>query len=824
MEPKTNTLISASAPNAPTEETLSTWLKDHPTFHVVMPKDVPTSKFYGAEKTIQKKVVKPPTMSIERQKQRQKEKANVDKRLKEYQKHPALMTSINDQSISHSFNTNLELKTSPTNISLVKSSITDAAGNKLPHSSESSHLKKTPSHAHLASSEEKLHRSVSSSSLGSSERRKRRPSDDQFSKKRRDSEAKSNVNRITKQLDYADSDFDPAPLRKNVTKGLKDALKTRVENTEGVAINNEELDRLVKNIEDALYKYYNKDVGSKYKSKYRSLVFNIKDPKNNGLFRKIIRKEYSANRIVSMTAEEMASKELKEWRQAELKHDIEKIKSHEMEMAQIGTKLVMKTHKGDMVMEDGKESSMAELKNDEVVLPDEVKLEEIHSSSRTYGIKTWEHGSHSFESQCDVCTAKITLDDFLLAKIDREKKENTKTSGLSEHKRSSKPSSSSSEHRHKKSREDSNRHRKSSSSHRRHSGSSRHKSTDSSQSKDKASKDGVAQDNLNQEGSATNKESHSNYEKKEHLSHDKHSRSGDNLPGDSNASERAMNKQKSDNQSSSHRRDSKSSSSSHKRRHSSSRDKSHSSSSKNRKESVTSEKEKDINRERRSSHSLNCREEKLHSSQNNDTNKEPFSKSNSVKPRSDTSKLKGTVNDGDESMRKEVTEEDVAKAESLIKKITSSTAIIQHIPEYDDGSEAVPNASSDIEQADSSANDSITEIVSSTVTIKTPDTSGLNVATDNNPIVWKGDIHMPDVAKFSVTAKQVSGTTDYLTVDLKDALKIVGRIAPKTVWDYIAQISESPSKEILLVKLEPSTHDETNNYTTFYNYLQQRNR
>ena len=47
MEPKTNTLISASAPNAPTEETLSVWLKDHPTFHVVMPKVVPTSKFYG---------------------------------------------------------------------------------------------------------------------------------------------------------------------------------------------------------------------------------------------------------------------------------------------------------------------------------------------------------------------------------------------------------------------------------------------------------------------------------------------------------------------------------------------------------------------------------------------------------------------------------------------------------------------------------------------------------------------------------------------------------------------------------------------------------
>ena len=47
MEPKTNTLITASAPNAPTLEALAVWLQTHPTFHVVMPTVVPTSKFYG---------------------------------------------------------------------------------------------------------------------------------------------------------------------------------------------------------------------------------------------------------------------------------------------------------------------------------------------------------------------------------------------------------------------------------------------------------------------------------------------------------------------------------------------------------------------------------------------------------------------------------------------------------------------------------------------------------------------------------------------------------------------------------------------------------
>ena len=50
-----------------------------------------------------------------------------------------------------------------------------------------------------------------------------------------------------------------------------------------------------------------------------------------------------------MSPEEMASKELQQWRQAELKHDIEKIKSHELEMISLGSVFVMKTKKGEQV-------------------------------------------------------------------------------------------------------------------------------------------------------------------------------------------------------------------------------------------------------------------------------------------------------------------------------------------------------------------------------------------------------------------------------------------------------------------------------------------
>ena len=83
---------------------------------------------------------------------------------------------------------------------------------------------------------------------------------------------------------------------------------------------------------------------------------------------------------------------------------------------------------------------------------------------------------------------------------------------------------------------------------------------------------------------------------------------------------------------------------------------------------------------------------------------------------------------------------------------------------------------------------------------------------------------MPDVAKFSVTAHQVSGTTDYLTYDLNDKIRIAGRIPPKTVWDYIKEITESANREILLISLLPTSKDEKTSYLAFYNYLKTRDR
>lgn len=88
----------------------------------------------------------------------------------------------------------------------------------------------------------------------------------------------------------------------------------------------------------------------KYKSKYRSLLFNIKDKKNT-LFLKIAQKSISSYDLVRLTPEELASQELAQWRQREAKHEIDMIKKSELELLSQAKTYVVKTHKGEQEIE-----------------------------------------------------------------------------------------------------------------------------------------------------------------------------------------------------------------------------------------------------------------------------------------------------------------------------------------------------------------------------------------------------------------------------------------------------------------------------------------
>lgn len=57
----------------------------------------------------------------------------------------------------------------------------------------------------------------------------------------------------------------------------------------------------------------------RYKARYRQLLFNLKDEKNEVLFRKVVHREIKTSQLVLMSHDQLASEELSKWREEELK-------------------------------------------------------------------------------------------------------------------------------------------------------------------------------------------------------------------------------------------------------------------------------------------------------------------------------------------------------------------------------------------------------------------------------------------------------------------------------------------------------------------------
>jgi len=352
IEPQTNTMLGG--PNAPLESNLESWLLTHPTYHAVLPRIDPSAKFYGSKtssfygnKTKQRPPMKKhhdaPTkvssLKVMAAIQSQDEKAAAAKR-------PTL-TGVSSSSSS----------TKPTTqVSLTKATVSSSTGSgqnqekkaKI-NESLSQFTKVTPPRKHdneksrkpsggPASKSIVVHSSTSSKSY---ERSTSRKDSKDYSKESPSSSHHRRESLSSSSQGYKSSKSESKPIRDGAIKGLTDALTLKLSKNTDVKIEEDKLEDLVKTIEHDLYAFYSRDVGNKYRAKYRSLVFNIKDEKNNGLFRKIINGTIAPKKLVEMSPDDMANKELKEWRHAELKGDIEKIKSHELDLLKLGTKIVV---------------------------------------------------------------------------------------------------------------------------------------------------------------------------------------------------------------------------------------------------------------------------------------------------------------------------------------------------------------------------------------------------------------------------------------------------------------------------------------------------
>ncbi|XP_038152171.1 PHD finger protein 3 [Cyprinodon tularosa] len=199
-------------------------------------------------------------------------------------------------------------------------------------------------------------------------------------------------------------------IRRSVRDSLKEILTQRLKDSD-LSIPEERASEVAKKTEKELFHLY-KDTDHKYKNKYRSLMFNLKDTKNNVLFKRVLKGEISPGNLIRMSPEELASKELAAWRQRENRHTIEMI---EKEQREVERRPITKiTHKGEIEIE-----SQEPMKAPEPVElePFPKVLEEVLESPKTPERKeenikiekdtTSQHKSHLFDLHCKICTGRM---------------------------------------------------------------------------------------------------------------------------------------------------------------------------------------------------------------------------------------------------------------------------------------------------------------------------------------------------------------------------------------------------------------------------------
>ncbi|XP_061409970.1 PHD finger protein 3-like [Lethenteron reissneri] len=147
-------------------------------------------------------------------------------------------------------------------------------------------------------------------------------------------------------------------IRQTVRKAFRDTLLKRFKEMGGQKVNMKDVARLALQIEKELYAFLG-HAESKYKTKYRTLSFNLKDQKNKGLCGQVLAGEVSPHTVVRMSPQQMASQELAEWRARENKHTIELIEREQQQMEK--RPITKTTHKG--LVEIGDATSLVDMQN-----------------------------------------------------------------------------------------------------------------------------------------------------------------------------------------------------------------------------------------------------------------------------------------------------------------------------------------------------------------------------------------------------------------------------------------------------------------------------
>lgn len=228
-------------------------MKTHPTFHVVMPSRPVSAKFYDRKQARGPRLVPP------------------------HREHPEAGVRLRQPSGGAG---GVQEKKSPSKLK-ARPSFMETVKNQPVLSKEEI----------VAETKASLQRAISRDGGKPAGRKERRASETQQGHK---PVVKRQRSHAVKEPEVKESPKPPdtKSLRSTVVKGVKDVLAEKVDSCTDLKVEPERIHKIAEEIEIAMFGIFG-EAGMKYKNKYRSLVYNIKDQKNDGLFRRILLRDLS---------------------------------------------------------------------------------------------------------------------------------------------------------------------------------------------------------------------------------------------------------------------------------------------------------------------------------------------------------------------------------------------------------------------------------------------------------------------------------------------------------------------------------------------------
>uniref|UniRef100_UPI00398F4D70 uncharacterized protein isoform X3 n=1 Tax=Pristiophorus japonicus TaxID=55135 RepID=UPI00398F4D70 len=193
-------------------------------------------------------------------------------------------------------------------------------------------------------------------------------------------------------------------IRSNVCSSFHEILMHRLRKTDDLNLSEDAVQAVATEIEKDLFMLFY-CTNSRYKNKYRSLMFNLKDPRNTHLFRQVLLGEITPQCLVLMSPTELASLELMEWREREIKHNIKLMTTESGEFER--QPLIKLTHKGEVEIERDTDQNLT-LEDLMDSSPKSAGNGELSEAEISRGADTThQHRSHLLDSNCQICTAPM---------------------------------------------------------------------------------------------------------------------------------------------------------------------------------------------------------------------------------------------------------------------------------------------------------------------------------------------------------------------------------------------------------------------------------